>query len=73
MKYDPTKHHRRCIRLKGYDYTAAGAYFITICTYQRECLLGEIVNGVMQLNTFGLCVQACWHRMARAIAQALDL
>jgi REP element-mobilizing transposase RayT len=63
VKYDPTKHHRRSIRLKGYDYTAAGAYFITICTYQRECLFGEIVNGVMQLNTFGLCVQACWQSL----------
>lgn len=63
MKYDPTKHHRRSIRLKGYDYTAAGAYFITVCTYQRECLFGEIVNGVMQLNTFGLCVQACWQSL----------
>lgn len=63
VKYDPTKHHRRSIRLKGYDYTAAGAYFITICTHQRECLFGEIVNGVMQLNTFGLCVQACWRSL----------
>jgi REP element-mobilizing transposase RayT len=39
MKYDPEKHHRRSIRLKGYDYSSAGSYFITICTYQRECLL----------------------------------
>jgi putative transposase len=39
MKYDPPKHHRRSIRLKGYDYSTAGAYFITICTQNREILL----------------------------------
>jgi len=48
MKYDPTKHHRRSIRLKGYDYTQAGAYFVTICTQNRECVLEDpIVNGII--------------------------
>ncbi|MBD2057663.1 transposase [Oculatella sp. FACHB-28] len=56
MKYDPDNHHRRSIRLKGYDYTSAGMYFITICTYQRECLFGEIVDGEMQLNELGQVV-----------------
>ena len=41
MKYDPTKHHRRSFRLKGYDYHNAGAYFITICTKNRECVLDD--------------------------------
>lgn len=41
MKYDPTKHHRRSIRLKGYDYHKAGAYFVTICTKNRECVLED--------------------------------
>lgn len=50
MKYNPNIHHRRSIRLKGYDYSQPGAYFITICTHQRECLFGEIVNRQMQLN-----------------------
>lgn len=63
MKYDPDKHHRRSIRLKGYDYTAAGMYFITICTYQRECLFGEIMDGEMQLNQLGQRVYACWQRL----------
>lgn len=40
MKYDPQKHHRVSTRLKGYDYTLAGAYFITIVTYQRAMLFG---------------------------------
>jgi len=63
MKYDPQKHHRRSIRLKGHDYTASGAYFITICTHQRQCLFGKIVDGEMQLNEFGNWVDACWKRL----------
>ena len=48
MKYDPTKHHRRSIRLKGYDYHNAGAYFVTICTKSRECALDDpIVDGII--------------------------
>lgn len=51
MTYDPTKHHRRSIRLKGYDYRNAGAYFVTICVENRECLLDDpilraIINDV---------------------------
>jgi len=41
MKYDPTKDHRRSIRLKGYDYRNEGAYFVTICTKNRECVLDD--------------------------------
>jgi putative transposase len=48
MKYDPAKHHRRSIRLKGYDYHNTGAYFVTICTQNRECVLDDpIVNGII--------------------------
>ena len=50
MKYDPDKHHRRSIRLPGYDYTSAGAYFVTVCVRGGECLLGHIVDGDMRLN-----------------------
>lgn len=59
-RYDPDRHHRRSIRLKGYDYAEAGAYFVTICTKGRVCLFGEIVNGDMQLNEFGKIVMATW-------------
>jgi len=45
MKYNPHIHHRRSIRLKGYDYSQAGLYFITICTQNRACLFGEIRRG----------------------------
>jgi len=50
MKYDPQKHHRRSIRLPGYDYTQPGAYFVTICSYQRAHVFGEIVDGEMKCN-----------------------
>jgi putative transposase len=45
--------HRRSIRLKGYDYSQDGLYFITICTQNRACLFGNIVNGEMILNEYG--------------------
>jgi putative transposase len=41
--YNPNIHHRKSIRLRGYDYSKAGLYFITICTADRRCLFGEIV------------------------------
>ena len=44
MIYNPEIHHRRSIRLKGYDYTSKGAYDITICTQDREHIFGEIVG-----------------------------
>ncbi len=58
MKYNPEKHYRRSIRLKGHDYSTAGAYFITLCTYRRECLFGEIMDGEMQLNPYSMIVAA---------------
>ncbi len=60
MKYDPEKHHRRSIRLKGYDYSQPGAYFITIVTQERTCLFGDVVDGQMRLNDTGEIVRQCW-------------
>lgn len=54
MKYDPNIHHRRSIRLKEYDYSQPGAYFITILTRHRKCLFGEIIDGTMKANDAGL-------------------
>ena len=59
-QYDPQRHHRRSIRLKGYDYAQAGAYFVTMVAHGRECLFGEIVGGVMRVNEYGALVAACW-------------
>lgn len=53
MTYDPAIHHRRSIRLRGYDYSRAGAYFVTLCTQQRKRLFGKIVNGELRLNDKG--------------------
>jgi len=52
--------HRRSIRMKGYDYSQPGAYFITICTHQNHSLFGKIVDGEMQLNDLGKVVQFTW-------------
>ncbi len=60
MKFNPDSHHRRSIRLKEYDYSQPGAYFITICTKNRECLFGEIVDGGMELNDLCKIVVECW-------------
>lgn len=65
MKYDPNKHHRRSIRLKGYDYTSPGMYFITVCTHQRQCLFGAIVDGEMELNDFGQIAVDCWQQIPK--------
>jgi len=60
MKFNPGSHHRRSIRLQGYDYSLAGAYFITICTKNRECLFGEIITNEMSLNNFGMIARDEW-------------
>ena len=65
MKYNPNIHHRRSIRLKGYDYSRPGAYFITICTHQRKCLFGEVIDGRMQLNNLGNIVRSHWCRLEK--------
>jgi REP element-mobilizing transposase RayT len=58
--YNPNIHHRRTIRLKGYDYSQAGLYFITICCQDRICRFGKIENGEMILNEYGQIAQQCW-------------
>ncbi|RWX43633.1 REP element-mobilizing transposase RayT [Candidatus Electrothrix aarhusensis] len=60
MAYNPEIHHRRSIRLQGYDYSRAGAYCITLCTHERECLFGEITDGEMHLNNIGRIVADEW-------------
>ena len=60
--------NRRSIRLQGYDYSQAGAYFITICTQNRECLFGEIINGEMRLNTTGQIAADQWYATPQRFA-----
>jgi len=65
MKYNPARHHRRSIRLKGYDYRQPGAYFITIVTQDRVCLFGEVADGEIRLNDAGKIVCEEWFAAAR--------
>lgn len=54
---------RKTPRLQGYDYRQNGAYFITVCTYKRQHLFGEIYGDEMELNTLGCIVQTCWEQI----------
>lgn len=60
MPYNPQLHHRRSIRLRGFDYSEAGAYFVTICTYDKKCLFGEVVKNQMKLSEIGGIAEKCW-------------
>jgi putative transposase len=60
MPFDGEKHHRRSIRLRGFDYTRGNAFFVTICSYQKECLFGGISEDAMILNAQGQCVEKAW-------------
>jgi REP element-mobilizing transposase RayT len=62
-RYNPDIHHRRSIRLKNYDYSQAGAYFVTICVKHREQLFGQIQDGTMQLNQYGKIATEWWEQI----------
>jgi putative transposase len=53
MKFEPKIHHRRSIRLPGFDCTRASAYAVTIVTHGREAVFGVVVDGEMKLNEYG--------------------
>jgi REP element-mobilizing transposase RayT len=73
-RYNPEKHHRRSIRLPEFDYKQAGAYFVTICTQNRESLFGEAVDGEIQLNDAGRLVEASWQDLTSRFADiSLDV
>ncbi len=65
MKYNPEIHHRRSVRLPGYDYGQGGLYFITICAWQRQCIFGAIEDGEMHLNSMGEIARDEWLRTAK--------
>lgn len=65
---NPTSYHRHSIRLKGYDYRQAGYYFVTICTYQRQCLFGTIMVGQMELNEIGKIAAGVWQNGSNRFA-----
>lgn len=59
-QYNPYKHHRKSIRLVGYDYSQAGLYFVTLVCQDRAQLFGDIKDGVMYLNEFGQIAADEW-------------
>jgi REP element-mobilizing transposase RayT len=61
--YNPDRHHRRSIRLRGYDYSQNGGYFITICTQNRTCLFGNIVDGEMRMSGAGVMITTVWEEI----------
>ncbi|MEN8155295.1 MAG: hypothetical protein ABFR75_14875 [Acidobacteriota bacterium] len=72
MAFDPEIHHRRSIRLKGYDYSRNGAYFVTVCSYKKECLFSTVGAGLasalnniseIELKTPGKIILENWNRI----------
>ncbi len=64
-KYNPDIHHRRSIRLKDFDYSQCGAYFITFCTQERLCLFGDVIDGEMVLNDAGVMIDRTWAELPK--------
>ena len=62
--YNPNKHHRKSIRLVGYDYSQAGLYFVTICCEDKICRFGHVENGTMVLNEYGQIANDEWLKTA---------
>jgi len=63
MKKNQHNHHRHSLRLKDYNYSTPGMYFITICTRDKTCIFGDIVNGKMLLNEYGGIVHKYWFEL----------
>jgi putative transposase len=68
VSFDPDRRHRRSIRLKGYDYTQPGAYFVTICVHNRQCLFGKVVGAEVALNPGGAMVSRPWAQIPARFA-----
>ena len=72
--YDPGRHHRRSVRMSRWDYASGGYYFVTVCTHQRDCLFGSVVEGEMALSPLGRAVDTLWHRnLQRSDPAELDV
>ena len=72
MKYNPDIHHRRSIRLKGYDYSRCGAYFVTLCAHKRAMMFGQIIDGTMELNGAGKMTDKWWQKIPEKFNAQLD-
>ncbi len=65
MKYDAKIHHRHSIRLPGYDYALPGAYFVTLCAFNRKCIFGRVVEDRMYENDCGKLAREQWFESAQ--------
>jgi putative transposase len=63
LRFDYEEHHRHSIRLKGYDYTQAGAYFVTVVAQDRACRFGKVTDGITDLNDAGRMAQKVWDEL----------
>lgn len=71
--YGSQARRRPSIRLPNYDYSRAGAYFITVCTHGRELLFGDVIDSEIELNELGRIAAQEWLKSARLRAEiALD-
>jgi len=71
VTYSLNKYHRKSIRLRDYDYSQDGSYFVTICTHKRELLFGDIVDGKMILNEYGNIIRNEWEKSAQIRTEIL--
>jgi len=62
MGFNLDIHHRQSIRLPTWDYSSSGAYFVTVCSYRKECIFGEVKNGKMEPTWVGHIVAEEWMR-----------
>ena len=65
MEYDPKSHHRRSIRLRKYDYSWPGAYYVTVCAFNKDCIFGQVVGQQMHENVCGHVVREQWFESAK--------
>lgn len=70
MKYNPDKYHRKYIRLKEYDYSSKGFYYVTLCVNEQLCLFGDIEDGKIKLNDAGKMVGKIWQEIPKYYASA---
>ena len=71
MTFNPDIHHRQSIRLKNYDYSQVGLYFITVCSQHRQPLFGRIVDAKMRLNEAGVMVENYWRAISTHFPHAM--
>ena len=58
-------HHRKSIRLKHYNYSSPGEYFVTICTYEKVCVFGEVMEDEVRLTPMGEIAKRCWEEIPK--------